>query len=323
MGTRRIVRRRRRRRMRGKLVVALLITALIAIVAAGIVTASTSLQQYADMKDVVNYDKIYDNIYINGTNVGGLTKAQALAKISQKPQQDLSGKTITVVSGDVSLELKLSDYAAKYDYQPAVDTAWDYARTGALSDRYAKINALKSQPYKITYDPTYSFDQTGLESKIEDMAQQLYIAPVDATITRANGQFSFTPEQAGRQMDIDATAAAVKDLLTAGQGGTVTATMQTLEPAYTVDQLKQATSLLGTASTTYKEGANGRNTNLDVAANKINDQTVNPGDVFSTNAAMGPSTEANGWVNAPTYENGKVVDGIGGGMCQISSTLYD
>ncbi|MCL2352906.1 MAG: VanW family protein [Firmicutes bacterium] len=314
---------KKRGKTRGKLLVFLFTTALIAVIAGGSAMGYMSYSRYADMKGVVNYDRIYDNIYINNIGVGGLTKEEALKKISQKPQEDLSGKTITVVCGAERLDLPFSGFKARLDYAPAVDAAFAYARDGSVNTRYDKITALKTTPYRITYEPEYSFDQSGLRAKIEDLARKIYVAPLDATVKRSAGVFSYTSERSGVQMDIDATVAKVKDLLTAGSGGEVTADLQTLEPLYTEAQLKQANSLLGTYSTNYKVGKNGRNTNLDVAANKINDQVVYPGQTFSTNAAMGPSTAANGWVNAPSYENGKVVDSIGGGMCQISSTLYD
>lgn len=82
-------------------------------------------------------------------------------------------------------------------------------------------------------------------------------------------------------------------------------------------------NLLATYSTRYDGGDVSRTTNLRIACQKINDKVILPGETFSYNKALGERTAAAGYKNAKVYENGRVVDGIGGGICQISSTLYN
>ena len=89
------------------------------------------------------------------------------------------------------------------------------------------------------------------------------------------------------------------------------------------DYVSQAQSLIGSFSTRFISGQNGRNTNIANAVSKINNKTVQPGEVFSTNEALGPSTEENGYAKAPVIINGKIEEDIGGGVCQVSSTLYN
>lgn len=81
--------------------------------------------------------------------------------------------------------------------------------------------------------------------------------------------------------------------------------------------------LLSTHSTRYDASQRDRSTNLKIACQKINDKVILPGEIFSYNKALGKRTPAAGYKNAKVYENGQVVDGIGGGICQISSTLYN
>ena len=80
---------------------------------------------------------------------------------------------------------------------------------------------------------------------------------------------------------------------------------------------------LSTFSTIYDEGDKDRTTNLKIACQKINNQVVMPGETFSYNQTLGERTIAAGYKNAAIYSNGQVVDGLGGGICQISTTLYD
>lgn len=81
--------------------------------------------------------------------------------------------------------------------------------------------------------------------------------------------------------------------------------------------------LLGEFSTTYNAGATARTTNLRLASNKINNTVVMPGETFSYNKVVGERSVAAGYKEAPTYAGGKVVNDIGGGICQITSTLYN
>ena len=97
------------------------------------------------------------------------------------------------------------------------------------------------------------------------------------------------------------------------------------KPKVTIAQIGSEAfpDLLGTYSTKYDGGNTDRTTNLRIACRKINDKVVLPGETFSYNKTLGERTPAAGYKNAKVYENGEVVDGIGGGICQISSTLYN
>lgn len=81
--------------------------------------------------------------------------------------------------------------------------------------------------------------------------------------------------------------------------------------------------LLATYTTRYDASDTNRTTNLRIACQKINEKVVLPGETFSYNKTLGERSTATGYKNAKVYENGQVVDGIGGGICQISSTLYN
>lgn len=97
------------------------------------------------------------------------------------------------------------------------------------------------------------------------------------------------------------------------------------KPSKTVNDIgtEAFPDLLGTCSTKYNAGNTGRTTNLKLSAGKINGKVLLVGEEFSYNKTVGERTIAAGYKMAATYSGGKVVDGLGGGICQISSTLYD
>lgn len=96
------------------------------------------------------------------------------------------------------------------------------------------------------------------------------------------------------------------------------------EPEVTVDDLGMEAfpDLLGSYSTNYVNNAN-RTTNLRLASDKINGVVLMPGDTFSFNSIVGPRTEEKGYKAAAIFSDGMVTDGVGGGICQIVTTLYN
>ena len=94
------------------------------------------------------------------------------------------------------------------------------------------------------------------------------------------------------------------------------------KPSVTKEELSQVKDVLGTA-TPYYGSSYERNTNVEVGASKINGTLIMPGETFSVTAAVTPFNADNGYYPAPSYESGQVVDTYGGGICQVSTTLYN
>ena len=103
----------------------------------------------------------------------------------------------------------------------------------------------------------------------------------------------------------------------------VTAQIKEQEPAITKEDLSTITDVLGTFTTDFSSSGSARSTNLSVGAEKINGHVLMPGEVLSGYQCLQPFTNANGYKTAAAYENGQVVDSIGGGVCQIATTLYN
>lgn len=101
--------------------------------------------------------------------------------------------------------------------------------------------------------------------------------------------------------------------------------LKIIHPEITTDRIGSEgfPDLLAEFSTNYNPGAKDRTTNLRLASNKINNTVVLPGETFSYNKVVGERTIAAGYKDAPAYAGGKVVNDIGGGICQITSTLYN
>lgn len=101
--------------------------------------------------------------------------------------------------------------------------------------------------------------------------------------------------------------------------------LKIIKPDITTDKIGSEAfpDLLATFSTKYDASNKARSTNLSLASEKINGTVIMPEETFSYNKVVGERTIAAGYKEAKVFENGKVVDGLGGGICQISSTLYN
>ena len=156
------------------------------------------------------------------------------------------------------------------------------------------------------------------EIDIEKIHEEIYKEVQDAYYTK--DPFTIHPEVEGIDFNVEE---AKKILQEDKEEYEIPLTIT--KPKITTSQIGSEAfpDLLGTFSTRYDASLKNRSTNLMLACQKINDKVVLPGEIFSYNKTLGERTSAAGYKNAAVYENGQVVDGIGGGICQISSTLYN
>ncbi len=156
---------------------------------------------------------------------------------------------------------------------------------------------------------------------VEKFDQAVYRDPVDAHYEINNNKVEIVPGAVGRSIDKEASAPLLQQVHEGGQK--VQIPIQTTPPEKTQAMLKEKlfSSTLATYSTTFGAGGN-RGSNVSNAASRINGTVIAPGGTFSFNDTVGKRTIANGFKTAPEYLNGQTVDGIGGGTCQVSTTLY-
>ena len=156
------------------------------------------------------------------------------------------------------------------------------------------------------------------EIDIEKIHEEVYKEVKDAYYTKE--PFTIYPEEDGIDFDIESAKAILSE-----EKEEYEIPLNITKPGKTVKEIgtEAFPDLLATFSTNYKASNVNRTTNLKLAANKINGTVLLPNEEFSYNKVVGERSEKTGFKMAATYSNGQVVDGIGGGICQISSTLYD
>ena len=153
---------------------------------------------------------------------------------------------------------------------------------------------------------------------IDKIHEEVYKEAQDAYIVKE--PFEVHPEVEGIDFDVEAA----KEILKEDKEEYVIPLIIT-EPSVTIDELGEEAfpDQLSTFTTRYDASDKDRTTNLVIACRKLNGKVIMPGETFSYNETLGPRTYAAGYRNGKIYSNGQVVDGLGGGICQISSTLYN
>ena len=252
-------------------------------------------------------NEIYNNVYIETVNVSGMKKSDAKkaveAKIKKYQEQSISlrieEENVQVTLGELGFTIK--------DVDKLVEKALAYGKDGSIWSRYFEVKKLDK------------------EKKVISAAYQIDSEKAKATITRENGAFVITDEVQGKTIDAEASVKAIETYLNKKwnkKEASVDLVSVSDVPDVTREQLETIQDTLGTF-TTYCGSGGGRVQNIESGTAHINGAVVMPGEEYSANAAMEPYTTENGFTEAGSYENGKVVQSMGGGICQVSTTLYN
>lgn len=273
-------------------------------------------------------DEAVDKAYNFGREGSIIQKDIEILKLIQKPQNI----TIDVSYNDVALDACILDISAKLPEQ--VEQPSYYIEDGNLVITSGKIgkaaeneetkkiivDALNSKNYKdVFYDiPTY--DRYPDKIDVNKIHSEIYKEVKDAYYT-VEPRVLY-PDETG--IDFQESVDTVKEQINNEKKDEYVVPLKYTRANITVNDLGTDAfpDQLATTSTAYVNNAN-RTTNLRLAANKINGTVLMPGETFSYNTIVGERTIAAGYRNAAIYENGQVVDGLGGGICQVSTTLYN
>ncbi|MGL4736210.1 MAG: VanW family protein [Cellulosilyticaceae bacterium] len=304
--------------MKGRSVAKWSLICLLVIVLGGTVGAMSYI-----FVSVKQFDQVLaQNLAIEGIPVGGMTPAQARELLEPKCQAYLNTKGITLARGAIKVTLNLKDLSAAYQLDQTLEQAYAIGHDRGLLDRYALATG-RHQLAPVNLKIDYTFDESKVPAWVASCQAPFEKKPVDATITRANRKFNITPEQPGEALDVAVTSERVIACLRRGElGAVIEAAVQPTTPAITAESLKVVQNPVASFQTSYNNADPSRNQNLKVAARKIN-KVVAPGAVFSLGEQLEPITFEEGFRPSKVIVNGQLEDGIGGGVCQVASTLYN
>ena len=263
-------------------------------------------------------DTISKNVYIGGVNVSGMTEEQATKAVEEKLGKGTGGN-YTVKIGDETTTAMAEDFGMEWTNREVVHEAMEVAKGGNLIKQYKDKKDLQVEPKN--FEVAYAPNKQAVKTYVEKLAEEYNRDAEEGDITFANGYPEVTGGETGIAVNVDQSVSSIMKALE-GDGTELTVVAEVQKPSVTKEELSQVKDVLGTA-TTYYGSSYERNTNVEVGASKINGTLIMPGETFSVTAAVTPFNADNGYYPAPSYESGQVVDTYGGGICQVSTTLYN
>ena len=263
-------------------------------------------------------------ITIDGHDVSGMTEAEADAVLDDILSQ-YSGTTFTLKAGDKSVEVTSSELGIRPKSDDVVKKAVSYGREGNLIERFVASSELAGGATK-DFSLTLTADVGQVSELLESKSEELDTKAKNYGLKRENGQFIITDGQNGVEVKIDESAVAIADYISdSWKGGDATIDLVTEvdEPQGKKEDLEQVKDVLGTYNTDFSSSSAARANNVSNGTRLINGSVLYPGEEFSVAKHLNPMTAENGYQPAPSYENGATVETYGGGICQVSSTLYN
>ncbi len=263
-------------------------------------------------------------VYAENIDLSGMTEAEAVAAIDAYVEELKLVEIGLVAADENEVKTTAGDLGVTWANPELIKEALELGSHGNVIERY-KILADLQNDNKI-FELELAFDIQAINDILANECVRYDREAVNVSLLREDGEFHVVEGQIGYLLDIESSIDVVNNYLTEEWTGEVCSIPLDIlvdEPEGSAEQLAAVTDVLGSFTTSYKSSGSARSANVENGAVLINGTTLYPGEEFSTYEAVAPFTQANGYYMAGSYMNGKVVDSLGGGICQVSTTLYN
>ena len=262
-------------------------------------------------------EKIAKNTYVNGVNIGKLTKSQAKQELAKKYKLE----NVDFNYNDKSWKVKSKDLNLSTDLDKTVENAYNLNRKSAFFGNLSKtISANFGKKSNLVV--VINYDKNKLKAEMEKIAKEIDVDVKDATLDISGEKVKVIPDSDGLKMDISKSMENFDNQTKKGNYKNELVVKAT--PAKVKkEQLANIDTNLGTYSTTFKTSQINRSINIKLATDNISNVLLMPGETFSFNKHTGKRSKENGYKSAPVIMEGEMEEDYGGGGCQVSSTLYN
>ena len=266
----------------------------------------------------------YPNTHINGVDVSGLTRNQAENLISQKLVDEKDQINLVLIHEDKKWEINGEDLSVIANTRPTLDETIQYGRNGNIfANRNTQKKIEKDGLYiNIPYEDMLG----GLESEVANIVNEIENLPIQSGIIFQPEQeimFTLPEPKNGKIVKIEELKKEINSALSSGGQGTIIIPTDDLLPQNDLSDFLQKITKRSSFTTNYEKSSSDRKSNIKLALSKSHGLIVEPGQEISFNDITGLRTKENGYKSAKIIIGGKYVDGVGGGVCQASTTLYN
>lgn len=266
----------------------------------------------------------YEGITLEGEPLAGLTLLDAVDKYQKQISNVASTTSISITARGKTYTLDASNVQMSTNLQSTLSLAYSTGRNGSFEERYAQLTQLKTSGKDFTLNR--GWNEETLRAKISEIAADVYVKGQDADVESFDpdsGKFTFTSEVTGYELDTDDLYSQITQAI---GNGNVTANIEAkvieVKPEHSVEYMKEHFGRISFAQTETTSNSD-RNTNIKLATAEFNGMRVDPGETVSFNETTGERTPSKGYREAGAYSGGVLVQEPGGGVCQVSTTLYN
>lgn len=263
--------------------------------------------------------KIHKNIYVRDIDISNLTKKEAVKKINKFIDDNNS---FSLILNDEEYIFNKTDVDVDYDVEGLVEKAYTIGRDkGIISNM--KTKSKLSMGKKVILDYNITYDEKKVDKYLKELNKKIYKKPKSATLSIVNGKIFINKEKYGYKLDKDVLKyTIIKKIKDMDNKDEIIPTIA-VKPFYSYKDLSKINTVLGSFETNFNANNYNRSNNIKLAANATSNIILNQGEVFSFNSYIQRSHIDKYLKEAPVIINGKQEKGIGGGMCQVSSTIYN
>ncbi|TDT51337.1 VanW family protein [Fonticella tunisiensis] len=276
---------------------------------------------YIPLEIATFLDKLIpEGVSINKEGVGLLSKAYAKEMLEKKYNEPLKDKKIVLKYENNVFSKSYKDFSLNYNIEEAVEQAFSHGKDGEnIIERTLDRIISKNNDYNI--ELSLSYDSRTIDEFLSSISKKINREPVNAKLLFKGDRFEVTKEVVGRRVEDDKLKKLIKDALMSREES-IDIPVTTIEPKLKSEVLSKVNQKIA-SFTTYLSNNPNRTTNIKIAASHVNGTLLLPGEVFSADKAIGPRTAARGYKEAPVFNNGKVDTDLAGGICQVSTTIYN
>lgn len=266
----------------------------------------------------------YKNTYVNGVDISGLTKEEANNLLTTKFIENKNNINLTLTDGNKNWTLKGEDFEVIGNFENSLDNIINYGREGNIFQKRKIENQIKKDGLMLTV--SYKNLIGGIDEKINEIADEIENSNNDSKINfdpNSEKMFSIIEGNDKKIINRQKLEEKINFAIENRDFSTIEIPFEEIIPNKTLEDLLSSITLRSSFTTDYSKSTQNRKENIKLALSKFNGMIVEPGEKISFNSITGPRTKENGYKNAYVIINGSYTSGVGGGVCQASTTLYN
>lgn len=264
---------------------------------------------------------IQQGVTVKGIPIGGLKPVEAALEL-QNNLPFPGASALKIEDTEKSYIIELSGIDARYDYLSTANEALEYINKGKYINQLISVLRLRAAPDDLALKVVFSEEK--LEDRIKNLQEEWDTPPQDAVVTMSGDKVVIVSEKTGYSLDFERTLEQTRQELTRGNlHVAASARIPILKPNITSVDLKGINTLLGEYTTVFDDNAVNRSHNIALASATVNGAILRPGEMFSLNERLGPRLAETGYLMAPVFIDDDLALDIGGGICQVATTLYN